>query len=69
MKKSLSKVKTVDKPEVNEILPEYDFRRSLPNKFASRYATGGTVVVVDPNETRVSSVSRANDAIQKRGRS
>jgi hypothetical protein len=69
MKKSLSKVKTVDKPEVNEILTEYDFRRSSPNKFASRYAAGSTVVVLEPDETRVSSVSRASDGIQKRGRS
>jgi hypothetical protein len=48
MKKSLSKIKT-GKTEMDEILPEYDFRRSSPNKFASRYAAGSTVVVLEPD--------------------
>ena len=33
----------------DEILPEYDFSRALPNKYASRYAAGSTVVVLEPD--------------------
>lgn len=33
----------------DEILPEYDFSDSAPNKYASRYAAGSTVVVLDPD--------------------
>ena len=65
MKKSLSKVKTVEKPEVDEILPEYDFRRSSPNKFASRYAAGSTVVVLEPDVAAAFPTSGdANDALR-----
>jgi hypothetical protein len=33
--------------DVDEILPEYDFSGALLNKYASRYAAGGMVVVLD----------------------
>lgn len=33
----------------DDILREYDFSDSAPNKNASRYAAGSTVVVLDPD--------------------
>jgi len=49
----------------DEILPEYDFKRSSPNKFASRYAAGSTVVVLDPDVAAVFSNSgEANEALR-----
>ena len=32
-----------------EILAEYDFSKAMPNKYASRYATGSSVVVLEPD--------------------
>jgi hypothetical protein len=33
----------------DEILPEYDFSRASRNKYASRYAEGSAVVVLEPD--------------------
>ena len=33
----------------DEILPEYDFSGAARNKYASRYAAGSTVVVLEPD--------------------
>jgi len=33
----------------DDILPEYDFSHSKPNKFAARYAAGSRVVVLEPD--------------------
>ena len=30
------------------VLPEYDFSQAIHNKYASRYAAGSAVVVLDP---------------------
>jgi hypothetical protein len=49
MKKSISKGVAADRVADYEILPEYDFKRSSPNKFASRYAAGSTVIVLEPD--------------------
>lgn len=49
MKKSPGKGVPVERVEADEILPEYDFKRSSPNKFASRYAAGSAVVVLEPD--------------------
>ncbi len=49
MKKSLSKGVPADRVDTDEILPEYDFKRGSPNKFASRYAVGSAVVVLEPD--------------------
>jgi hypothetical protein len=38
---------------VDEVLPEYDFSRSRPNKYASRYARGSLVVTLDPDVAAV----------------
>lgn len=35
--------------DADEILPEYDFTQARPNKYASRYAEGSVVVVLDPD--------------------
>jgi len=34
---------------VDEILPEYDFSRGRRNPYATRYQSGSTVVVLDPD--------------------
>jgi hypothetical protein len=35
--------------EADEILPEYDFSRARPNKYASRFTAGSKIVVLDPD--------------------
>lgn len=37
----------------DEILPEYDFSHGRLNKYASRYAEGSNVVVLDPDVAAV----------------
>jgi hypothetical protein len=50
---------------IDEVLPEYDFSRSRPNKYASRYAKGSIVVTLDPDVAAVFSGAReANDALR-----
>ena len=49
MKKSLNKAEVVNQVDADEILPEYDFSRASPNKFASRYTKGSAVVVLEPD--------------------
>lgn len=61
--------------EKDEILPEYDFSNSRSNQYASRYAAGSTVVVLEPdvaaifpNATEVNEALRALAGIvQKHG--
>ena len=49
----------------DEILPEYDFSRSRPNKYASRYAKGSLVVTLDPDVAAVfPGATEANDALR-----
>ena len=50
---------------IDEVLPEYDFSRSRPNKYASRYARGSLVVTLDPDVAAVFPGAReANDALR-----
>ena len=50
---------------VDDILPEYDFSRARPNKYASRYRKGSLVVTLDPEVAAVfSSAAEANDALR-----
>ena len=49
MKRPLSKGKTTNQADTDEILSEYDFSRASRNKYASRYAAGSTVVVLEPD--------------------
>ncbi len=65
MKKSISKGVIADRVAADEILPEYDFKRGSPNKFASRYAAGSTVVVLEPDVAAVfSSSEEVNKALR-----
>jgi hypothetical protein len=49
MKKSSNEGVAADPVDADEILPEYDFKRGSPNKFASRYAAGSSVIVLEPD--------------------
>ena len=65
MKKSPSKSEPVEQVDADEILPEYDFKRSSPNKFASRYAAGSAVVVLEPDVAAAfPSSGEANEALR-----
>jgi hypothetical protein len=47
------------------MLPEYDFRRARPNKYASRYSKGALVVTLDPDVAVVFPGAReVNDALR-----
>lgn len=49
----------------DEILPEYDFSKAIPNKYASRYAAGSSVVVLEPDVAAAFPTSReANEALR-----
>jgi hypothetical protein len=62
MRKPKTKNSQVD---IDEVLPEYDFSRSRPNKYASRYAKGSLVVTLDPDVAAVFPGSReANRALR-----
>jgi hypothetical protein len=65
MKKSRSKGVAANRVDVDDILPEYDFKRGSPNKFASRYAAGSAVIVLEPDVAAAfpSSVE-ANEALR-----
>ena len=65
MKRSLNKGGVANQADVDEILPEYDFSRSLPNKYASRYAAGSAVVVLEPDVAAAfPSSGEANEALR-----
>jgi hypothetical protein len=50
---------------VDEILPEYDFSKGRRNKYASRYAPGSVVVVLEPDVAATFGSSKeANDALR-----
>lgn len=46
MRRTSTKTQVTDP---DDILPEYDFSRAAPNKFALQYPAGGTVIVLDPD--------------------
>jgi len=49
MKRSTVQSKATFQPGADEILPEYDFSRASRHKYASRYAAGSAVVVLEPD--------------------
>jgi hypothetical protein len=49
MKKEHKKVGEAGRVDADEILPEYDFSHARPNKYASRYAAGSVVAVLEPD--------------------
>ena len=51
--------------DIDEILPQYDFSRSRPNKYAARYAAGSSVVVLEPDVAAVfPSAGEVNEALR-----
>lgn len=65
MKKKRTKRLGAGRTGIDEILPEYDFSRASLNKYASRYAAGSAVVVLEPDVAAAfpSSVE-ANEALR-----
>ena len=65
MKKSLNKGEVVNQVDADEILPEYDFSRAARNKYATRYAAGSAVVVLEPDVAAAfPSSGEANEALR-----
>ena len=65
MKKVPNDQKIARQVDPDEILPEYDFSRSSRNKYASRYAAGSTVVVLEPDVAAAfPTASEANEALR-----
>ena len=65
MKRERNKGRKAARVDVDEVLPEYDFRRAQPNKYASRYAAGSIVVVLEPDVAAVfPSAGEANAALR-----
>lgn len=66
MKKTERKTgKTTAPLDADEILPEYDFSRARPNKFAARYVADSMVVVLEPDVAAVfPTADQANAALR-----
>ena len=65
MKRAKARGATPREVGVDEILPEYDFSRARPNKYASRYAKGGVVITLDPDVAAVfPGATEANEALR-----
>jgi len=65
MKRAKARKATTREVGVDEVLPEYDFHRARPNKYASRYAQASIVVTLDPDVAAVFPGTReANDALR-----
>ncbi len=65
MKRTPRNSKAAVPVDADEILPEYDFSRAAPNKYASRYAEGSAVVVLEPDVAAAfPTPGEANDALR-----
>ncbi|MGA3325481.1 MAG: hypothetical protein ABSF45_13500 [Terriglobia bacterium] len=65
MNRAKSKRRETGRVGVDDILPEYDFSRAQPNKYASRYAAGSMVVVLEPDVAAAfPSAGQANEALR-----
>jgi hypothetical protein len=65
MKKTRSKGDVKTQVSADEILPEYDFRKSQRNPYASRYAAGSSVVVLEPDVAAAfPTAGEANEALR-----
>jgi len=65
MKKAKTKQARASAASADEVLPEYDFSRSRPNKYASRFQAGSAVVVLDPDIAAVfPSAAEVNEALR-----
>ncbi|MGO9228423.1 MAG: hypothetical protein ACLQKA_04305 [Bryobacteraceae bacterium] len=65
MKRSLNKGVATKQVDADEILPEYDFSRASRNEYASRYAAGSAVIVLEPDVAAAfPSSGEANEALR-----
>jgi hypothetical protein len=65
MSRGHAKAGAAGRADLDEILPEYDFSRARPNKYAARYAAGSIVVVLEPDVAAMfSSAEEANEALR-----
>ena len=65
MKRSLGKRGVTKRTDADEILPEYDFSRAARNKYASRYAAGSAVIVLEPDVAAAfPNPAEANEALR-----
>ncbi|HEX5761042.1 MAG TPA: hypothetical protein VF121_17780 [Thermoanaerobaculia bacterium] len=61
----MKKAPVENEVDADEILPEYDFSNARPNKYASRFAAGSKVVVLDPDVAAAfPSTGEVNDALR-----
>ena len=65
MKKPPTKRNSPGTTAADDILPEYDFRGGLRNKYASRHAAGSAVVVLEPDVAAAfPTATEANEALR-----
>jgi hypothetical protein len=65
MRKTNAKGARTRRVGIDEVLPEYDFSRSRPNRYAARYAKGSVIVALDPDVAAVFPGAReANEALR-----
>ena len=65
MKKSEARKAPGRQVGIDEILPEYNFSRARPNKYAALYAKGSIVITLDPDVAAVFPGARqANEALR-----
>ena len=65
MKRNLCKPGDSNPAELDEILPEYDFSRARPNKYATRYNRRASVVTLDPDVAAVFATPKeVNEALR-----
>ena len=65
MKRRHRKGNATDRRDTDEILPQYDFSRASRNKYASRYAAGSVVVVLEPDVAAAfPNSAKANEALR-----
>ena len=65
MKKQSNKGRVETDVPADEILPEYDFRKSKRNPYASRYTAGSSVIVLDPDVAAAfPTAEEANEALR-----
>jgi hypothetical protein len=49
MKRQLNSGKASKRADGDEILPEYDFSRASRDGYASRFASGSVIIVLEPD--------------------
>jgi hypothetical protein len=65
MKKARNKRVDDSVVDIDDILPEYDFRHAKRNKYAARYSGGSVIVVLEPDVAESFPTSReANEALR-----